>query len=111
MPIGTPASFATSLGRFRVVAFWEGLSYLVLLFIAMPLTYGLGMDLAVRIVGMAHGVLFVAYLVAVALAARSLGARRSVIALIASIVPGGTFWQESRLQRDEALERRAREAA
>ena len=111
MGIGTNASLATALGRFRIVAFWEGLSYLVLLFLAMPLKYGLGLDVAVRIVGMAHGVLFIAYLVALALAARKLGIRRTVIALIASIVPGGTFWQESRLQRDEALERRAREAA
>jgi integral membrane protein len=101
----------TSLGRFRVVAFWEGLSYLVLLLIAMPLKYGLGFDVAVRVVGMLHGVLFVAYLLTLAFAARVLGPRRVIVALVASIVPGGTFWQESRLQRDEPLERRAREAA
>lgn len=93
------------------MAFWEGLSYLLLLLIAMPLKYGLGIDLAVRVVGMLHGVLFIAYLLTLAFAARTLGLRRVVVALIASIVPGGTFWQESRLRRDEALERRPREAA
>lgn len=109
MGIGTSASFATALGRFRIVAFWEGWSYLILLFIAMPLKYGLGMPAAVRVVGMAHGVLFIAYLVALALAARQLGMWRVLVALVASIVPGGTFWQESQLQRDES--RHAQRAA
>jgi integral membrane protein len=111
MGIDTSASFATALGRFRIVAFWEGWSYLVLLFIAMPLKYGLGMPQAVRIVGMAHGLLFIAYLVTLALAARTLGLRGVVVALVASIVPGGTFWQESRLRRDDARARGARAAA
>lgn len=108
MAIGTPASLATALGRFRIVAFWEGWSYLVLLFVAMPLKYGLGMPGAVRVVGMAHGVLFIAYLVALALASRQLGVRGVLVALVASIVPGGTFWQESRLQQEDSrLKRRA----
>lgn len=107
MGIGPPASLATPLGRFRIVAFWEGLSYLLLLLVAMPLKYGLGMDLAVRAVGMAHGILFIAYLITLALTARTLGPRRVVVALIASILPGGTFWQESSLQRKEdELQRR-----
>ncbi|WP_317048755.1 DUF3817 domain-containing protein [Hymenobacter sediminis] len=55
----------TSLGRLRVVGFLEGISFLVLLGIAMPLKYLLGQPEAVRIVGMAHGVLFVAYVLLV----------------------------------------------
>jgi integral membrane protein len=39
----------------------EGASFLVLLFLAMPLKYIWGQPLAVRIVGMAHGVLFVIF--------------------------------------------------
>ena len=89
------------MGRFRIVAFWEGISYLLLLFVAMPLKYGLGIDVAVRIVGMAHGVLFLAYCATLALAARRLGARRSLVALVMSFVPGGTFWLEARLRQDE----------
>jgi integral membrane protein len=57
----------TLLARFRTVAWIEGLSYVALLFIAMPLKYFADLPLAVRVVGMAHGVLFIAYVVLVAL--------------------------------------------
>jgi integral membrane protein len=108
MSLGVPASPATPVGRFRIVAFWEGISYLLLLFVAMPLKYGFGIDLAVRIVGMVHGVLFLGYCVTLAVATRRLGARRSLLAFVLSFVPGGTFWLESRLRQDEReLEGRA----
>jgi integral membrane protein len=109
MRLGVPASTATAVGRFRIVAFWEGISFLLLLFVAMPLKYGFGIDMAVRIVGMAHGVLFLGYCVTLAFAARRLGARRSLLAFVVSFVPGGTFWLEARLRRDE-LERERRAA-
>ena len=43
------------LKQFRWVAFLEGLSFVLLLFVAMPLKYWAGLPLAVRIVGMVHG--------------------------------------------------------
>ena len=101
MNLGVPTSAATPIGRFRIVAFWEGISYLVLLFVAMPLKYGFGADMAVRVVGMAHGALFLAYCLTLALAARRLGARLSLLAFLVSFVPAGTFWLEGRLRRDE----------
>ena len=101
MSFGVPTSAATPVGRFRIVAFWEGISYLVLLLAAMPLKYGLGIDMAVRIVGMAHGVLFLGYCVTLALAAQRLGMRRSLLAFVLAFVPGGTFWLEARLRQDE----------
>jgi integral membrane protein len=108
MSLGVATSAATPVGRFRIVAFWEGISYLLLLFIAMPLKYGFGDDMAVRVVGMAHGVLFLAYCVTLALAARRLGAFLSLLAFAVSFVPGGTFWLERRLRRSEReLERPA----
>lgn len=106
MNFAAPASTATPIGRFRIVAFWEGISYLVLLLVAMPLKYGLGFDIAVRVVGMLHGVLFIAYLITLALAARPLGAKWVVVALVMSIVPGGTFWLESKLRPLEEASRR-----
>ena len=106
--LGVPASADTPVGRFRIVAFWEGISYLLLLFVAMPLKYGLGIDMAVRVVGMAHGVLFVAYVATLALAWRRLGTRRGLAAFVGSFVRGGTCWLESRLRQDaRALEDRA----
>jgi integral membrane protein len=108
MTLGVPASPFTPVGRFRIIAFWEGISFLVLLFVAMPLKYGFGVGEAVRVVGMAHGVLFIGYCATLALAAPRLGTRRSVLAFVLSLVPGGTFWLERRLRRDEReLERRA----
>ena len=101
MSLGVPASAATPVGRFRIIAFWEGISYLLLLFVAMPLKYGGGIDMAVRIVGMAHGVLFLGYCVTLAFAAPRLGARRTLLALALSFIPGGTFWLEAQFRRDD----------
>ena len=88
-----------AVARFRTVAYWEGISYLVLLLIAMPLKYGLDLPLAVRIVGALHGGLFLAYVALLLLAARALGARMTAVAAIASLIPGATFWLDKRLQR------------
>lgn len=101
MGLGVPTSAATPVGRFRIVAFWEGISYLLLLLVAMPLKYGFGIDVAVSIVGMAHGVLFLGYCATLALAARRLGTHRTAIAFAMSLVPGGTFWLEARLREDQ----------
>ena len=109
MSLGVAASAATAVGRFRIVAFWEGISYLILLFVAMPLKYGFGVDIAVRVVGLAHGVLFLAYCATLALAARRLGARLALIAFVIAFVPAGTFWLEGQLRRDDRA--RARPAA
>lgn len=94
--------WATPLGRFRLVAFWEGLSFLILLLIAMPLKYGLGLPQMVRAVGMAHGVLFIAYLYTLMMAAleHRWGFKRVTVAFVASLVPGGTFWLDAQLRRE-----------
>jgi len=91
-----------SVDIFRRVAFAEGISYLVLLFIAMPLKYGLDMPLAVKYVGWAHGVLFVAYIVFGGLAALKdkWSIQFSAVAFIASLVPFGTFWLDKKLAED-----------
>jgi integral membrane protein len=102
----------TALGRFRAVAFLEGLSFVLLLFIAMPLKYLAGMPLGVRVVGMAHGVLFILYLVCLVEAAVVLrwSLVRVVAAFGASLVPFGTFVLDRRL-RQEASEARAGDGA
>ncbi len=50
--------------QFRAISIIEGLSYLILLFIAMPLKYFFDMPIAVKIVGMTHGVLFILFCIA-----------------------------------------------
>ena len=90
-------------GRLRIVGWAEGASFLVLLGVAMPLKYLAGWPMAVRVVGMAHGGLFLLYLIAVARAGRA--AHWSVgiwlQALAAAVVPGGPFLLDGKLRRAE----------
>lgn len=93
------------LNVFRVVSLVEGLSFLVLLCIAMPLKYQFGMPEAVSVVGMTHGMLFMAY-VALAL---MVGPRQGwsdkfqVLVIVVGMLPLGCFWLDRRLKK-EALE-------
>ncbi|WP_375235410.1 DUF3817 domain-containing protein [Winogradskyella sp.] len=48
---------------FRITAFLEGISYLLLLFVAVPIKYLNGDPQYVKLLGMPHGLLFVAYIV------------------------------------------------
>jgi integral membrane protein len=96
-------------GRLRVIAFVEGVSYLVLLGIAMPLKYLAGMPGPVKVVGWAHGVLFVLYVLSAAEAtlARRWGPARILGLIVAAFVPFGTFVLDARLRREERAELRA----
>ena len=100
---GEPAQVVhRTIARLRTIGLLEGVSYLVLLGVAMPLKYMAGMPMAVRVTGIAHGVLFMAFValvIQVAMMARWPW-RRVAYALVASIVPFGTFALDRRL-RDE----------
>lgn len=88
-----------SINAFRLIAFLEGLSFLILLFIAMPLKYGFDYPDMVRVTGMAHGILFVAYLVGVTILAAQYGWSLKTIfwTMAASVLPFGTFIAERRI--------------
>ena len=94
----------TSIGRLRVIGFWEGVSFLVLLGIAMPLKYLYHEPGAVRVVGMAHGVLFMLYLVVAIHTAldRNWTWRRTALVLLASVLPAGPFVVDAKILREEA---------
>lgn len=91
------------IARFRLIALLEGVSFLVLLFIAMPLKYAADMPLAVRVVGMAHGVLFIAYVLLLVdlFASKKFTASRCGIAFVASLLPFGTFAFDRVLKREQ----------
>jgi integral membrane protein len=104
--------FDTLTARLRAISFFEGLSYVVLLFLAMPLKYFAGLPLAVRIAGSIHGALFVwlAWL-----AWRTMRARREPLSwgariAVAALVPFGTLFLDRRLHAEDeawrALRRR-----
>jgi len=92
----------TPVGRLRAIALVEGVSYLLLLGIAMPLKYFAGFPEAVKVVGWAHGLLFVLYLMAVAevTVARRWRFVRILGAFVAALVPFGTFVLDARLRRE-----------
>ncbi len=83
----------TPLARLRLVGLLEGLSFVLLVFVAMPLKYFADQPLAVRYVGMAHGILFMAYLLAVIPVALDYRWRwtRIALAVVASLLPFGPF--------------------
>lgn len=86
----------------RVVGRWEAVSFLVLLGVAMPLKYAAGYPAAVSVVGMLHGVLFVAFVGVWLLCLGRLPGRWAVLSLVASVVPGGPFWCDPKLRAYEA---------
>lgn len=93
----------TPIGRLRVIGFLEGISYLVLLGIAMPLKYLAGMPMAVKMFGWAHGVLFVAFCAALlqVFLVHRWSLFKAGIAFVASLLPFGTFVLDRRLRDEE----------
>ncbi|WP_134703888.1 DUF3817 domain-containing protein [Ammoniphilus sp. YIM 78166] len=85
--------FSNPIGRLRTIGLIEGISFLLLLGIAMPLKYLADIPEAVRIVGAVHGFLFVLYILAVAHVTYVI--RWSIMnvigAIAAAFVPFGNF--------------------
>lgn len=89
---------------FRKIALAEGISFLILLFIAMPLKYMAGLPMAVRIVGGLHGVLFIGFMVLAYLVKETYQKNWLWIgkAFLASILPFGTFIMDKQWKKEEA---------
>ena len=79
---------------FRIVAMLEGVSYVMLIFIAVPLKYFSGDSQYVELLGMPHGLLFIAYLLLAYLLkdSENWSLKDLSIIIIASIIPFGTFY-------------------
>lgn len=94
-------TFDNTLTRLRSVGSWEAVSYLLLLFVAMPLKYIWGWPEAVRVVGMAHGILWIAYIGLAALGQLDYKWSWKVTAwlFVASLLPFGPFVAEAKLLR------------
>lgn len=95
-------SFRSPLGRLRWLALAEGVSFLLVLFVTMPLKYAFHYPMPNKIVGMAHGLLFVAYVWLVLQMALEYRwpHKKTALALLASVVPFGTFWADKALFRE-----------
>jgi len=83
---------------FRGISLLEGLSLLALLFIAMPLKYIWGNPEYVRVVGMAHGLLFVAYILFAIMTKFELNWKIKTLFIVfaASVIPFGTFYVDKK---------------
>lgn len=86
---------------FRIIALLEGVSYIVLLFIAVPIKYLLHDEFYVKMLGMPHGVLFIMYiLLAFKIKNRmNWNLNQFIIIIISSLIPFGTFYVDSKYLR------------
>ena len=99
--------FKTSIGRLRAVALVEGISFLVLLGVAMPLKYLAGLPQAVTVVGWLHGLLFITFCIALTQAHHEAKwtVWRTGGVLVAALLPFGPFVIDGRLRKEnEALQ-------
>lgn len=87
---------------FKIIALLEGTSLLILLFLAMPMKYIFNQPVYVQMTGMAHGLLFVVYiLMAIMLKFdENWSWKKFGIVCLASIVPFGTFYIERKYLRN-----------
>lgn len=102
--------FKTSIGRLRLLAFLEGISLLVLLFIAVPLKYGWNQPEGTRLIGPIHGALFLLFIfntLSVGVAQRWAFKTTTWKVLLACIIPFGTFYIDRVILRKLAAAEKA----
>ncbi|AEH02293.1 DUF3817 domain-containing protein [Lacinutrix sp. 5H-3-7-4] len=86
------------LKTFRIVAFLEGVSYLLLMGASIYKRMPEGNDEFVKLLGMPHGLLFVAY-IALAILLKSTfkwNSKTFAIILLGSLIPFGTFYVDKK---------------
>jgi len=85
-----------SLKSFRLISIFEGISFLVLLGIAMPLKYMANIPEGVQVVGMAHGILFILYIFGAFFMKQKLNwsFQTLLIVILCSVLPFGPFYAE-----------------
>jgi len=87
---------------FKIVAILEGISLLALFFFAMPMKYMLDDPFYVKHIGMAHGLLFIAYIIMAIMLKfeESWSSKKLTLIILASVVPFGTFIVERKYLRN-----------
>tara|TARA_B100000963_G_scaffold52605_1_gene40630 strand:- start:261 stop:536 length:276 start_codon:yes stop_codon:yes gene_type:complete len=86
---------------YRIIALLEGLSYILLLFVAVPVKYYLGDPIYVKLLGMPHGILFVAYLgfAFYFKQEQNWSMKTLTIILLGSVMPFGTVYLDNKYFR------------
>jgi len=91
----------SELKKFRLINKIEGISYLFLLFIAMPLKYMAGFPIATKIAGMIHGILFIGFVYQLIVATEEVpfSKKEALLFFIASLLPFGSFYVEAQFKK------------
>ena len=78
----------------RVISYLEGISYILLLFIAVPIKYYANDPSLVKLLGMPHGLLFVAFVILSFVNSKKYNWSfiKTIVVLISSVIPFGTFY-------------------
>jgi len=94
----------STLNIFRLVALLEGISYILLLFVASPIKHFTGNAYFVKLLGMPHGVLFILYIILAFLIKPDMKwqTKTFAIVLVASLIPFGTFYVERKYLKHKA---------
>ena len=94
-----------ALQQLRILGLIEGISYIVLLFISMPLKYVAKIPQAVMVNGWLHGVLFVLLGLSIinVWIKQKWPFKRAFIAGLVTLIPFGTFWFDKSLKQEQAL--------
>ena len=93
------------INQFKIINLLEGLSFLALLFIAMPIKYQLGEPLAVTVVGWVHGLLFIAYLISANAVAQHCKwpEKETIKIMVAGMIPFAFLFVNKKLRQDVNL--------
>jgi integral membrane protein len=98
-------SWDSAIGQLRICGVAEGISFLLLMGIAMPLKYAFDYPQAVTWVGWAHGILFIAYCLMLlkCLLQKQISFGQSVLGLIAALLPFGPFFMDRSFANGERI--------
>jgi len=91
----------SELKKFKLINKIEGISFLILLFIAMPMKYSFGIPAATKVVGMIHGFFVFAFIYQIIEAKKEAGLTGKEIAIysILSLIPFGSFYTDKQLAK------------
>jgi len=91
----------SELKKFKFINKIEGISYILLLFVAMPLKYSFGYPIATKIMGSLHGVLVFAFIYQIIEAKKEAGftLKETAIYSILSLIPFGSFYTDKLLAK------------
>ena len=91
----------SELKKFRLINKIEGISFLILLFIAMPMKYSFGIPMATKVIGMLHGLLVFAFIYQIIEAKKeaSFTLKETALYSILSLIPFGSFYTDKLLAK------------